>query len=155
MHAPAAKAPWWYWAVAILATVWMLFGVLAWVIDLRMGPDDLARLDEAQRQLYASRPQWVFLVYALAVFSGLIGAIGLLLRKRWATTWFLVSLAAVVVQFGYTLFGMDAIGLLGPALALPFPIVIVAFAVFLLWFARYARRHGWIGDARTGAGISA
>jgi hypothetical protein len=81
------------------------------------------------------------------VFSGLIGAIGLLLRKRWATTYFLVSLIAIVVQFGYTLFVMDAIALLGPAMALPFPIVIAAFAVFLLWFARYARRHGWIpGD---------
>ena len=66
------------------------------------------------------------------------------LRKRWATTWFLVSLVAVVIQFGYTLFVMDAIGLLGTGMALPFPLVIIAFAVFLLWFARYARRHGRI-----------
>ncbi len=50
----------------------------------------------------------------------------------------------MVVQFGYILFGMDAIGLLGVGEALPFPIVIVLFGVFLLWFARYARRHGWI-----------
>jgi len=148
MSAAARKAPWWYWAVAGLATLWMLFGVLAWVMDLRMTPAQLAQLPDAQQQLYALRPQWVFVVYAIAVFSGLAGAIGLLLRKRWATTWFLVSLVAVVVQFGYTLFGLDAIGLLGTAMALPFPIVIVAFAVFLLWFARYARRHGWIpGDA--------
>ena len=147
MNAYSPKAPWWYWAVAILATVWMLFGVLAWVMDLRMTPDQLALLPDPQQQLYAQRPQWLFAVYAVAVFSGLVGAIGLLLRKRWATTWFLVSLVAVVVQFGYTLFVMDAIGLLGPAMALPFPIVIFAFAVFLLWFARYARRHGWIpGD---------
>ena len=152
MSAYAAKAPLWYWAVALLATLWMLFGVLAWVMDLRMTPEQLALLPDAQQQLYALRPQWVFLVYAVAVFSGLAGAIGLLLRKRWATTWFLVSLVAVVVQFGYTLFGMDAIGLLGPGMALPFPIVIVAFAVFLLWFARYARRHGWIPGT---AGIDA
>ena len=100
MSAYAAKAPWWYWAVALLATLWMLFGVLAWVMDLRMTPEQLALLPDAQQQLYALRPQWVFLVYAVAVFSGLAGAIGLLLRKRWATTWFLVSLVAVVVQFG-------------------------------------------------------
>ena len=138
------KAPWWYWAVAILAVVWMLFGVLAWTMDLRMSAGQLAQLPEAQQQLYATRPQWLFVVYAIAIFSGLVGAIGLLLRRRWATTFFLVSLVAVVVQFGYTFLAMDAIRLLGPAQALPFPIVIVAFAVFLLWFARYARRHGWI-----------
>ena len=138
------KAPWWYWAVAILAFVWMLFGVLAWTMDLRMGAEQLAQLSDAQQQLYAARPQWLFAVYAIAVFSGLAGAVGLLLRKRWATTFFLLSLVAIVVQFGYTLLAMDAIALLGPAEALPFPIVIFAFGVFLLWFARYARRHGWI-----------
>ena len=155
MSAYAAKAPWWYWAVALLATLWMLFGVLAWVMDLRMTPAQFAQLSDAQQQLYARRPQWVFLVYAVAVFSGLAGAIGLLLRKRWATTWFLVSLLAVVVQFGFTLFAMDAIGVLGPGLALPFPVVIVAFAVFLLWFARYARRHGWIPGTAADAATQA
>ena len=144
MNAPVARAPWWYWAVAVLALLWMLLGVFAWTMDLRMTPEQLAALSPGQQQLYAARPQWVFVVYAIAVFSGLGGAIGLLLRKRWATTWFLVSLVAVVIQFGYTLFVMDAIGLLGPGMALPFPLVIIAFAVFLLWFARYARRHGWI-----------
>ena len=144
MHAYGGRTPWWYWAVAILALVWMLFGVLAWTMDLRMGAEQLAQLPQAQQQLYASRPAWLFVIYAVAVFSGLIGAFGLLLRQRWATTFFLVSLVAVVLQFGYTLLAMDAIELLGPAQALPFPIVIVAFAVFLLWFARYARRHGWI-----------
>ena len=110
MSAYAAKAPWWYWAVALLATLWMLFGVLAWVMDLRMTPEQLALLPDAQQQLYALRPQWVFLVYAVAVFSGLAGAIGLLLRKRWATTWFLVSLVALdageVVQ-GRTAVALD------------------------------------------------
>lgn len=151
MSAPPGRAPWWYWAVAILALAWMLLGVFAWSMDLRMTPAQLATLLPGQQQLYAARPQWVFVVYAVAVFSGLAGAIGLLLRRRWATTWFLVSLLAVVVQFGYTLLVMDAVRLLGPGLALPFPAVIVAFAVFLLWFARYARRHGWIGAAGTGS----
>lgn len=144
MNAPMARAPWWYWAVAVLALLWMLLGVFAWIMDLRMTPEQLATLAPGQQQLYAARPQWVFVVYAIAVFSGLAGAIGLLLRKRWATTYFLVSLVAVVIQFGYTLFVMDAIGVLGAGMALPFPLVIIAFAVFLLWFARYARRHGWI-----------
>jgi hypothetical protein len=149
MSAFPTRPPWWYWAVAILALVWMLFGVVAWCLDLMLSPAQLAQLPAAQQELYLIRPQWLFVVYAVAVFGGLAGAIGLLLRRRWATTFFLVSLAAIVVQFGYTFLAMHAMQVLGAAQALPFPIVIFAFGVFLLWFARYARRHGWITVAET------
>ena len=142
--ASPARPPWWYWAAAIIALLWTLLGVVAWTMDLMMDPAALAELPANQQALYVARPAWVFVLYAVAVFSGFIGAIGLLLRQRWVTTLFLLSLAAVVVQFGYILFGMDAIGLLGPGEALPFPLTIVLFGVFLLWFARYARRHAWI-----------
>ena len=148
MNAHASKAPWWYWAVAILALLWMLSGVANWVLDLLMGPEQLAQLTAAQQQLYQSRPRWVFVAFGVAVFSGLAGAIGLLLRKRWATTYFLLSLVALVVQLGYTIFGLHAIEVLGAAHVLPLSVALLAFGVFLLWFARYARRHGWIpGDA--------
>jgi hypothetical protein len=103
-------------------------------------------MTEAQRQLYESRPQWLFLVYAVAIFSGLVGATGLLLRKAWATTAFAISLAAVIVQFGYTFLAMDAVRLLGAGAALPFPIVIFAIGAFLLWFSLRARKIGWIAE---------
>lgn len=144
MTLPPARPPWWYWAATVIALLWTLLGVVAWTMDLMLDPAALAEMSPAQQQLYAARPQWVFVLYGLAVFSAFAGAIGLLLRRRWVTTLFLLSLLAVVLQFGYILFGMDAIGLLGAGEALPFPIVIVLFGVFLLWFARYARRHGWI-----------
>jgi hypothetical protein len=139
-----SRPPWWYWAAVVIALLWTLLGVVAWTMDLVMDPAALAELSPQQQALYAARPQWVFVLYAVAVFSAFAGAIGLALRKRWVTTLFLLSLVAIVVQFGYILFGMDAIGVLGAGEALPFPIMIVLFGVFLLWFARYARRHGWI-----------
>src|SRR3546814_14294094 len=111
-------------------------------MDLRMTPEQLATLDPGQQQLYAARPQWVFVVYAIAVFSGLAGAIGLLLRQRWASTYFLVSLVAVVIHFGYTLFVMDAIGVLGARMAPPFPLVLLAFPLFLLGLPCYATPPG-------------
>jgi hypothetical protein len=82
-------------------------------------------------------------VYALAIFSGLAGAIGLLMRRGWATTAFAISLVAVIVQFGYTFLVMDAVKLLG-ASAVAFPAVIFAIGVFLLWFSMRARKQGVI-----------
>ena len=144
MDAIANRPPRWYWVVAILALLWMLFGVAAWCMDLMMDPAALARLPEPQQQLYASRPQWLFVVYGVAIFSGLLGAIGLLLRKRWATRLFLLSLLAVVVQFGYTFAAMHAIEVLGAAQALPFPLLIFLVGAGLWALSSRAERRGWI-----------
>jgi hypothetical protein len=140
----ATKPPTWYWVVSGVAVLWMLFGVMAWVMDLMTDEAGLAELSAAQRQLYSARPSWLFAVYGVAIFSGLGGAIGLLLRKSWASMLFALSLAAIVVQFGYTFFAMHAVQVLGAAAAIPFPLVIFLIGVALLWFARRARKVGWI-----------
>ena len=144
METSTPKLPTWYWVVSALALIWMLFGVFAWLMDFMMDESALAQMTEAQRQLYASRPQWVFVVYGIAIFSGLIGAIGLLMRRGWAVPALAVSLVAVIVQFGYTFIGMDAIRILGAGAALPFPLFILAIGALLLWFAVRAKRMGWI-----------
>ena len=126
----------------MLIVLWMLVGVLAWCVDLGMSAERMAQLPEAQQQLYATRPHWVFVVYAIAVFTGLAGAVALLLRHKLAKTLFLVSLFAAIVQFGYTFAAMDALALLGPALALPLPSMVIAVGLFTVWYARWCARHG-------------
>ena len=69
----------------------------------------------------------------------------LLLRKRLALPVFWVSLAAVVVLFGYCLFPGRMLEVLGPAQALPMPILVTAIALLLVWFARKSIARGWIG----------
>ena len=148
MHAVTTTAttapPRWYLVISWLALAWMLFGVVAWTMDLMTDEGTVAGFTDAQRQLYEARPGWLFLVYAVAVFGGLAGAAGLLLRRSWSIAAFAVSLAAIVVQFGYTLTVMRAIELLGAAAALPFPIVIAVIGALLLWLAIESRRRGWL-----------
>lgn len=140
------RPPRWYWIVSWLAVAWMLVGVMAWVMDLMMDEAAFARMSEAQRELYRRRPAWLFADYAVAIFSGLAGAIGLVVRKSWAVIAFGISLAAVFVQFGYFVFGMGAVELIGAAAALPFPLVIIAIGVALLWLSMEAQKRGWIGE---------
>jgi hypothetical protein len=140
----AGKPPTWYWIVSGLAVLWMLLGVMAWGMDLMTDEATVAEFSEAQRQLYAARPQWLFVVYGVAIFSGLGGAIGLLMRKSWASMLFAVSLVAIIVQFGYTFLGMHAVQVIGAAAAIPFPVVIFVIGVALLWFANRSRKAGWI-----------
>lgn len=141
------RPPRWYWVVAIIALLWMLIGVLSWVMDLLTDEAAIAQMSAAQQELYRSRPSWIFIVYAIAILTGLLGAIGLLTRKQWAVTALGVSLAAVIVQFGYTFLVMDAIRLLGATAAVAFPLVIFAIGAALLWFALHSRRSGWLSPA--------
>jgi hypothetical protein len=136
------RPPRWYWVVGALVALWMLVGVLAWCVDLGMTPERLARMPEAQQQLHAMRPYWVFVVNGVAVFAGLGGAIALLARRKVAKALFLLSLLAAVLHFGYAFAALHALALLGPALALPLPVMVVAVGLFTVWYARWCARHG-------------
>lgn len=144
--AAVVSPPRWYRIVSVIALIWMLFGVAAWFMDWMTDESTVAELSEAQKQLYAARPQWLFILYGIAIFSGLMGALGLLLRRSWAVPALALSLLTALVQFAYTFFGLDAIKLLGPALALPFPMVIIAIGSALLVLAMKAKQRGWIAS---------
>lgn len=141
--ANAQQPPRWYWIVCSLALIWSLFGLLALITDFMTSEAMLEQMSEAERELFQSRPTWLFAVYAVAIFSSLGGVTGLLLRRSWAPPLLILSLLAVVVQFTYVLFVLDAIGRLGAASALPFPLVILAIAIGLVWLALHAKKQGW------------
>lgn len=138
------RPPRWYWIAAGLILAWMLVGVAAWLADLMMDEAAFAELSDAQRSLYERRPGWLFRVYGVAVIAGLAGALGLLLRRDWAVLALGLSLAAVVIQMGYTFTAMDAIGALGAAAALPFPLLILGIGAASLWLSLHARRRDWL-----------
>jgi hypothetical protein len=75
------------------------------------------------------------LAYGIAVGAGLLGAIALLLRRKWANFAFALSLAAVFIQFSYTFLGTDLLAVRGWTTTL-FPLLIIAMALFEIWFSR-------------------
>lgn len=144
MTTSPASPPRWYLVVAVLITLWMCIGVLAFVMDILTDEAGLAAMSEGQQLLYRSRPQWLLIVYAVATLGGLAGAIGLVMRKAWSVPALLISLVAVTVQFGYTLIGLNAIALLGAAQAVPLPLAIFLIGAAALWFALNAKSRGWL-----------
>ena len=124
--------PSWYWIVAVLAVLWEAFGCYIYLSQTLM--------PEASREAgYATMASWQWGVFAIAVWSGLIGAIGLLLRKSWAVIALLVSLVFAALQYGYEL----ATGTL-PAEAAPVAATVIVVGVLLVVFANYAKRRGWL-----------
>lgn len=138
------KPPTWYWIVAAVALLWALAGCAAYVTQVGMSPADLAELPVAQQEIWAMMPAWVTSAYALAVWIGLAGAVALLLRRRIARSLYVVSLFAVIVQFGWTFLATPILTTVGAAASVPFPLFIVVAGVALVWFSGFAIARGWL-----------
>lgn len=132
-----------FWIISVLALVWNLIGILTYLMSVTMSEEALAALPEAERALYSDIPAWVTAAYAIAVFGGTLGCVALLLRKAWAVPVLVGSLIAILVQMFHALALSDLIGVRGAGAAV-LPLLIVAIAVYLVWFARSARARGWI-----------
>ncbi len=102
-----------------------------------------AGLSEAELAVYESIPSWVTGAFAIAVFGGTLACVGLVVKKAWCVPVFLVSLVAIIVQFGYWLFGTDSIAVMGNEVFL-MPLLVTAVAVFLVWYSRGAKAKGWL-----------
>lgn len=137
------KLPKWFVATAVFALLWNLLGCVAFVSDLRLSPEDIAALPEAQRALYDARPGWAVVSTAVAVFGGLLGCIGLLMRKRWALPVLVASLVGILVQDfglfvlagGATLAGPTAVVLQG---------VVLLVGIGLVFLSRRGIARGWL-----------
>lgn len=137
------KPPALFWVISILALLWNLMGVMAY-LGMTMMPPDL--LVEAYGQEYAdvmaSRPAWATAAFAIAVFAGVLGCIGLLLRKSWAKILFILSLIGVIVQNVWG-FMSGAFNLVGTSDKIMTVLVIIV-AIFLIWFAQKKAAKGYL-----------
>ena len=142
-HYDTGRVPGWYWAVALAARVWNGFGCFMYLSQVGMDPAEMAKLPQVQQEVWRAMPAWAIGAYAIAVWVGLLGAIGLLLRRPWARLAFGVSLAGVVVQFGWTFLGTPILARMGGSAAV-FPAFIFFVAASLLCFSEMATKRGWL-----------
>ncbi len=122
--------------IGIILLLWGLMGISAFALQYSMDLDALALTDPAGARAFALMPAWVWIVYAIAVATGTLGAIALLLRKAIAAFLFLISLVCVIAQFSYTFLGTNLLADKGWAVTIPFPALIIAVALFEWLYAR-------------------
>ncbi len=132
--------PKWYKPVAVVALLWNLIGASAYLMDVTISPEAVAQMGEAQRAMYESRPAWFVAAYACAVWFGVGGSLGLLLRKRWAKPALLVSLLGLTAQ-DVALFSRPEV--LADVTVIILQSVVLVIAVLLLLLARKSEAEGW------------
>lgn len=138
-----AKPPSWFWIVATLGVLWEGFGVATYLMHVGILPTDPGAMSEAERALMDATPVWATAAYAIAVFGGLLGAVGLLLRKAWSRALLIVSLVAILVQFTWWVFLSGALEVIGTSVFI-MPAVIILAGALLVWLAGTAMKRGWV-----------
>lgn len=138
--AETSSPPAWYWIAAGLALLFELAGAYLYANSLMLDP---ATLPLDQRAVYDATPQWMTIAWGVAIGSGLLGAIGLLLRRRIAQPLLLISLIAVAVQFS-GVFLVRQLRELTPEDHLIVPVVILLIAYGVWQTAKLAQKRGWL-----------
>jgi hypothetical protein len=101
---PRAAAPWHLWVVGIVSLLWNGYGAYDYLMSKTQGEAYYRQLGatDAQIAFMNGYPMWMQVVWAIGIWGGVLGAVLLLLRTRYALHAFVASLAAFVVSLVYT-----------------------------------------------------
>jgi len=138
------KIPKWFWVLAVIFLLWNLMGVLSFFGHTFITEEALAKLPENESALYDEYSNWITILFAIATFSGLLGSIGLILKRRWAKTFFNISFLAIIPQMIHNVFYTKSIEVYGTVQAVTMPILVVIIGAFLIWFSKYSITKNWL-----------
>ena len=137
------KTPWHLWVVGIIALLWNSIGALDFVMTQTRNAAYMAEFTSAQLDFFSSFPWWVNASWALGVWGGVLGAVLLLLRSRFAVPVFALSLLGLIITtfHNFVLAKPNMAQLVGD-FEVAFTGVIFLIAILLFWYARVMRQKG-------------
>ena len=142
MSSDRTPAAWHLWVVGAVALLWNGLGCFDYVMTQAQGDAWLANMDPSALQMayFHAMPAWTDAAWAIGVWGGLLGAILLLLQRRWALHAFVGSFLGWAVGAVYTFGlsnGMEAMGPWWPML-----VAKGGICAFFVWYAWIAGRKG-------------
>jgi len=135
------KAPIHLWIVGVLALLWDAMGAFDYLATRLELEFYMSQFTEEQLAYFYGFPVWVTSFWAIAVWSALVGSVGLLLRKKWSVWAFGVAIVGLVVTSIYN-FGMSNGAEIMGSEAVVFTVVIWVVSIFLLAYAWAMAKRG-------------
>lgn len=147
MNNDTARTPVHLWIVGVVALLWNGFGCFDYFMTRTRGAAYIESMmhtadGEAIVAYINAFPAWAAAGWGLGVWGGLLGAILLLMRHRWAVPVLLASLVGAVVGIGYQMANPSGIPELSMGINSVMPYVIIAIAGGLFLYARAMRIKG-------------
>ena len=134
------RTPWHLWAVSAVALLWNGYGGYDYIMTQTNNAAYLAQFTPEQRAYFAGFPMWMEAVWAIGVWGGVLGAILLLLRSKWAFHAFLASLIAFV---GSVVYGQmsDGAAVMGDTGMIFSGVIFVLGLIFVMYSRMMARKR--------------
>jgi len=126
--------------IAFALVAWNAIGVAMWGLQAASSPEVLAHGDRVRMEVWQAMPLWAWVAYAVATWSGLLGAVALLLQRRAAVWLFATSTLGIFVQFSYALVLSPLPAAKGPGVV-AFPAVIFMIALGSMAYAHSAAKR--------------
>ena len=136
------KPPMLFWIIAVLALLWNIMGVIAYLSQAYITEEALALLPEPDQLYINNVASLVTAAYATAVFAGMLGSIALLIRKKLATLLFTISFMGVLIQSYYNLFIQEYMQI--ETFQMMMVLVIILICIFLIWYSKASNKRAWI-----------
>ena len=143
----STRTPVHLWIVGILALLWNCFGAydytmsnmrnMDYIRSAMPGPDPAVAL--AWMDAF---PIYAKIGWALGVWGGLLGAILLLVRSRYAVWAFAVSMLGIVLSIGWQLAAAPPLPGMNSSMATIIPAVVILIGLFLLWYSWTMEKNG-------------
>jgi hypothetical protein len=95
-----------------------------------------------QLEFFYGFPAWLVAFWAVAVWGGVVGALLLLLRKRFAVWVFLASLLSMVVTVMHNYVFSNGLEVVGDPFSLGFSALIFVVGLLLVLYARAMQKRG-------------
>lgn len=97
-----------FWVISIIALLWNLMGVSSYLFYAFVTEEMVTDLPAEQKaEMLIEQPSWLTAIYALAVFGGLLGSILLLMRKKIAYYFLVISAICATIQQVYILLDVE------------------------------------------------
>ena len=142
-----ARTPAHLWIVGILSLLWSCFGAYDYVMSHMRNTDYIKSAMPSVDPNAALAWMDAFPVYAkagwaLGVWGGLLGAILLLMRSRYAVWAFAVSMIGIVLSIGYQLTIAPPLPGADSPMARMVPAVVILIGLALLWYSWSMEKKG-------------
>jgi len=134
----------WFWIIAILALLWNLMGVSRYLMEAYNVETFRAEFNADQLAIIDGSPAWLTAVFAIAVFSGLLACLLLLLRRKFAVTLFGISLLCVLIQMISVWVTTNTIEVFGTIDGVVMPMFVIIISIFLYYYSKGASQKGWL-----------
>lgn len=136
------KPSWLFWIVAVLALLWNGFGVFDYWMTSTGNEKYLQDFDPEMIEWILGFPMWRNLIWIISMGAGVLGAVALVLRKKIASTLFLVNFATLLIGFvGHDILLANGIEMYGQ-LGLIASGAIIAVSGFFWWWSNRAASRG-------------